>query len=110
MILWDKPDAMRQLSDGARARRSYEQPMQTPRGRALAKTSIDILHERDALHAKLDMLRASLIRIREEVRSACGQPEVAFLTVCRIGSVVERAMDESSDGNDMPESGVRRSG
>lgn len=83
--------------------------MQKHRGLALAKTSIDILHERDALRAELDGLRASMLRIRDEVRSACAKPEVAFLTLCRIESVVDRAVRASAI-DDAPVSGVRRSG
>lgn len=79
--------------------------MQTHRGTGLAKTSIDILHERNALLEASGAMRASLERIRREVSAATVRPELAYLTLCRIESLVEQALGEVHETE--PVSGAR---
>ena len=72
--------------------------------RSKPKTSVDILEERDALHARVLELEATVAKVRAEVEHALRHhPETQFLTLCRIGSVVRQALPRSGDA---PESEV----
>lgn len=56
--------------------------------RTSAKTSIEILEERNALHARVEELERALQRIDHEVDHAFRSPDVHFLAMCRIAAVV----------------------
>jgi hypothetical protein len=71
--------------------------------RRTAKTSIDILHERDALARRVHELEAALGALRREVDHALEHPEANFLSLCRIATLLRRAESES----EAPISGIR---
>lgn len=56
-----------------------------------ALTSIDILHERDALRTRVEELERSLRAIEREAERALAFPEINFLTLCRIATITRRA-------------------
>jgi hypothetical protein len=58
----------------------------------LAKTSIDILNERNALRARVEELEAALAAVERETDHALAAPEIGFLTLCRIGAVARRVV------------------
>ncbi|MBX3232585.1 MAG: hypothetical protein KIT84_16540 [Labilithrix sp.] len=62
-----------------------------PRSTRRARTSIDILHERDALAARVEELSAVVAAVAAEVQHALRHPETSLTTVCRIETVVSRA-------------------
>jgi hypothetical protein len=72
-----------------------------PVNRRTAKTSIEILHERDALDRRLHELEATLATLRREVDHALEHPEANFLSVCRIATLLRRAEPQG------PASGIR---
>jgi hypothetical protein len=70
------------------------------RMRSKSKTSVEILEERDALHARVVELERSLTKVQAEIEQALRHPEIHFLTLCRIEAVVRaqlRRRIETSD-------------
>ena len=51
-------------------------------------TSIDIMHERDALRVRVQDLDEALGQIAGEIEHALRHPELHFLALCRIASLV----------------------
>lgn len=70
-----------------------------------AKTSIDILRERDALEARIRDLEDALALIGRETEAASLRPNLSFVTLCRIGAIA-RAVTE--DEPTIPESTERK--
>jgi hypothetical protein len=56
-----------------------------------AKTSIDILRERDELNSRVTILEAVLDAIGKETRQALTHPQIALTTLCRIEALVRQA-------------------
>jgi hypothetical protein len=52
-----------------------------------AKTSTDILRERDALAVRVRLLERALERITLETETATERPDLAFVTLCRVATV-----------------------
>lgn len=74
------------------------------RARARAKTSIEILRERDALEARQREVELALDTIEGEIDKALHHPEIAVMALCRIAAMVRRARGGALLP---PESGVR---
>jgi hypothetical protein len=62
----------------------------------MAKTSVEILEERNGLAARVDELEHALATIRAEIARAREEPAIGFTTLCRIESVVDRALERPS--------------
>ncbi len=60
------------------------------------KTSIDILRERDTFRARVLELEAVLAQVRRETDEALRKPQAQFLVLCRIATVVYRALDREA--------------
>jgi hypothetical protein len=56
-----------------------------------AKTSIDILGERNALRARVEQLEEAMRAVVRETEYAIQLPEVSLLTLCRIRTLVRHA-------------------
>jgi hypothetical protein len=78
--------------------------------RSKSKTSVEILEERDALHARVVELETTLAKVREEVEHALRHRDVDFLTLCRIGAVVRGAVLISPDASesDLPRAPISK--
>lgn len=61
-----------------------------------SKTSVEILEERDALHARVFELEASLLKVQGEIEHALRHPEQHFISLCRIRTVVRGALPDST--------------
>ena len=71
-----------------------------------AKTSTDILHERNELEARVKVLEAVLGTIADETRHALAHPEISLTTLCRIEALVrQHSTDEPIEY--APVSGLR---
>lgn len=62
----------------------------------MAKTSVDILEERNGLATRVEELEHALARIKAEIARAREEPAIGFTTLCRIESVVDRALERPS--------------
>jgi hypothetical protein len=51
-----------------------------------------------ALRTRVCALEAALARVAGEVETALGTPDIAFLTLCRIGSIARRSVLTASAG------------
>jgi hypothetical protein len=56
------------------------------------KTSIDILHERDALLARVEELEKAMAAIGHEADHSLRFPQIAFLATCRMGALARGAL------------------
>lgn len=56
-----------------------------------AKTSIDILHERDAFELRIRALETALGCITREIELASVRPELSFVTLCRVSALARAA-------------------
>ena len=74
-----------------------------PRRPQQAKTSTDILRERDELDSRVTILEAVLHAIGNETRHALAHPEISLMTLCRIEALVRQAEVEEP----APVSGLR---
>lgn len=74
--------------------------------RARAKTSVEIMQERDALDARLRDVEEALDAIESEAERALRRPELASLALRRVAAMVRRARGVSAEA---PESGIRKS-
>jgi hypothetical protein len=71
--------------------------MNTPNGSQAsrpAKTSLEILRERDALATRLRILEAALGAIKHETEHALRDPDVAVVALCRIAAVAHQALED----------------
>ena len=62
----------------------------------MTKTSVDILEERNGLTARVESLEHALATIKAEIARAREEPAIGFTTLCRIESVVDRALERPS--------------
>lgn len=69
-----------------------------------AKTSNDILLERNELETRVRALEAVLQAIGDETRHALAHPQISLTTLCRIETLVRSETDENSGP---PVSGLR---
>jgi hypothetical protein len=56
-----------------------------------ARTSVDILNERNELRERVAELESAVLAIEREFEHALRFPEINFLTLCRIGTLTRRA-------------------
>lgn len=56
-----------------------------------AKTSVDILRERNSLRARIEQLEETLKAVLRETDHAILEPQVSLLTLCRIRTLVRQA-------------------
>jgi len=56
-----------------------------------AKTSTDILEEKNALEARARALETALELICRETEAASVRPELSFVTLCRVGAIARAA-------------------
>ena len=71
-----------------------------------AKTSSDILRERDELDSRVTILEAVLRAIGKETRHALTHPQISLTTLCRIEALVRQA-DADIDVDPPPISQLR---
>jgi hypothetical protein len=72
-----------------------------------AKTSTEILSERNDLDARVKILEAVLEAIGTETRLALAHPEISLTTLCRIEALVHQAKSNEAAAQAPPESGLR---
>ena len=70
-----------------------------------AKTSTDILRERNELDARVTALEALLRAIADETRHALAHPEISLTTLCRIEALLRQESSETTEP--VPASGMR---
>lgn len=81
------------------------------RARVRAKTSIEIMRERDALEQRLRELEQALDAVEAETEQALHHPEhpeIGVLALCRVAALVRRTRGGAVVAP--PESGVHRRG
>lgn len=62
-----------------------------------SQTSVDIMHERDALRERAARLESELATVKREIEFALRFPEINMLSLCRIRTVARRALGGVDD-------------